>query len=592
MSPALQDAPPSAPSGASLADLVSQGRQQGLSNADMRQYLTQSPQYQQGISQGLSPDEIWNYLNLQDQEQTGLRVGPLDLGREADLFSNALVNGALDTLGLPGSVEQLARQLPPVNAAAGQVNSFLGQPAGEHLFLTPQDLKAPLEQAGLLNPSNLTPQSFGENKLNVIGEGAGGALLGNPRLIVAGIGGALGADTATEYLGSPLGPIVGGLVGGTAPDTAEGTIRYLLNAIRNPAAMGEDVKSALQGLKSNQKGAIADLQSAAQERAEKVASALGAPTDYESAGNALQAETRQWLNGYPDGAKPADAPADWRPAQWAPNSLPAQLESAFAPLKAAIGNSPETDMIQTMFAQDPTKLRAALASADPNGSQGLVKLFDAGMAKAAPLMDLAQTTAKRIVSSPLDPDAETIDPAKLARGVFTQPAPLSSQFIGRAAQIAPESMQNLAATFLNPAENEPGGLAKWIRLPKPVQEAIVPDAAHRAELNAAATQHIAAPIAVKQRIASLQNSAKIIDMLSGSNALNLWAGESLGRDTIGAALNSLGVPGGEGIGATLGLAAPITMGILRRGLHPEDVLSPGKIGGVLGGLAQGQQSGE
>lgn len=200
-----------------------------ITNGDIRDYLAKSPQMTQllnqqytddaGAKQSFTPNDVWDALNLQDQFSTPLKIGPLDVGREAVLAGNAFNQGLGATLSLPGRAEQALRGAFPDQAKALDNALGGGDSADTTFFPTPADISGVMKNAGLGPNSALTPQNFGEDQLKAGAQGAGSAaplvpFLG-PAALTSGATGGLGANLAAEALPDvPLAPVVGGLAGG------------------------------------------------------------------------------------------------------------------------------------------------------------------------------------------------------------------------------------------------------------------------------------------------------------------------------------------------------------------------------------------
>lgn len=568
---------------ASLQDQIIEARKQGYSNSDLRQYLTQSPQYQQAIGAGYSPDEVWNELGLQDQLATPLQIptpmGNIDLGREGLLFGSSALQGAASLLGTPGNLEQLAQQIPYVGPALQSLESHVPQATGstaQTIFPTSQDM---MNFFGPLDTSPaLVPQGFAENKLAALGQGVGaGALMaamGAPPVpaLTSSIGGSLGANVGAEITpDSVTGPVVGSLLGGFTPGGAQEALEGVINFFRDNEGAAQAAADKASALSQSRQADTAELQRLAQERAAGVAGKIGSSPYYQGAGQAIQEETRQWLTGVPEGGDPNAPPVA--------GSMPDQLNKAFDPLRAAIDASPNAQQLRDAFDSGPTDFLSAMHDADPSGK--MAQLYAQGMAKAQQLTNLAQTTARKVVSSG-DPNApEFIRPEDLAKRIINTTG-RGSTFVSDLRQIAPNGMDELASSFINPQANEPGGIAAWARLPGHVRSALVPDPAMQQELDAAAAAHSAAPGIVNSRAAMASMTAQALRKLAGSATRNPLLGLMAGDEIVGRTLGALGVPGANVIGPAVGLGLPM----IRRGLPGLIKTAPALAMGLGGAQAQ------
>lgn len=564
---------------ASIQDQISAARKEGYSNAEIRQFLGQSPQYQQATGAGYSSEEVWNHLGLNDQLTTGVQLGGVDIGREAALAGSNAAAGAATTLGIPGDLESMARQyIPGVQGLEDAAGRALGDSPGGQFFPTSEELTHSTNQLGATNRPDLAPQNFAEDKLSAISQGVGSALpiaMVAPQaagsIIASGAGGGLGANLGAELTpGSPVGPFLGSIIGGIAPAGAEDVLQSVLHAFSDPAGAAESAAQRAMELKASKADSIGEIQSGAQARAAGISSMLGSAPYYQGAGQAIQQEAREWLTGTSEAHLGG-------PGSWLPGSMPAQLEEAYAPLKSAIAASPERDMLQTMYGKG--NFREALQGADPT----LVPLYDQAVAKSTELTNLAQTTVGKIIKSPLDDTAETILPENMARALITDPTAKGATLLNRVRQIAPNGVDQLASSFLNPMENEPGGVAAWGKLPGNVKEALVPDAAHRAELDSAWAEHAGAPGKVNQKISFAQATASGLRKLAGNpltTPLTMIAGLETGKDVVTPMLHALAVPGADVIGPLAGVGVPLAL----RGVKPAVAMSPSAATGFVGGL--------
>lgn len=332
---------------ANIQDQISAARKAGYSDQEIQQYLQNSPEVQQALKQGYSAQDVWGHLGLAPQAPqasappsgtapSGPKAGPEWL-RVPEILGSGLVTGVANTLGLPGTLTELANRSLP-NAITRPIGSAPGTPP-DRLLPTGPEIMDFLHSVGLPQaPAALGPL---ERYASAGAMGLGSALplvAGGPIALAgelgAGVAGGLGAEAGSEVSGgNPLVTLAGGLLGGYGAGKLAQGVEGLVarQGAKSAAAAAAEAKATAEAAKqqhtelknqqedlnishkeANIAGAqrYADAVTQAKEQAssnisaatapaealtESVAKGLGSATTLQQAGTALQASARNWL---------------------------------------------------------------------------------------------------------------------------------------------------------------------------------------------------------------------------------------------------------------------------------------------------------
>lgn len=314
----------------SIADKIAEARASGYTDLEISQFLLATPQVKEAIAGGYSSAEIFDHLGLKTQSEPGI-------GRTLDLAGQGIIQGMADTVGLPGTLRDMAIHMlsggdPRQEAVNRAQLGVLGA------LPTMDQTTSVTDSLDLTNQTYLQPQDQGERLLAGAAKGFGGSLgLGGPVGMLAGTAGGLAATETNElFPGSQwLGPMVG-LATGLGVGGMAGKIKGMLNAsqIKNSAASARAALDTFLNANTDTtlaKASIAakdsfDAQAAAAQaihqtklgmvdsQIEGLASASGASKTLQEAGQTLQSEAESWVK----------------------KSLPSKLEKIWQPVDAAI----------------------------------------------------------------------------------------------------------------------------------------------------------------------------------------------------------------------------------------------------------------
>lgn len=279
-------------------------RKAGYSDEEIRQYLLSQKGVKEARDAGYTDEDILAHFGFGVEPAPAQWDGPFRL---VDLAGQGIFQGAASTIGLPGTLLDMAKKTWP-----GTPLDALGLPTIEDTTKFTNDL-------GLTGNPELVPQNDLEKYVNAGAEGFGSGLgIGGPLGIATSITSGLGAQVGADLLpDSVVGPIAGGLIGGLGFGGAVGALKKglsakaimkeateaekALQAIKvaqmpaNKAAMVEAATAKLAAAKAALAQARDNIAAGADAHIGNVANSLGKSKTLQEAGTKLQEEARNWL---------------------------------------------------------------------------------------------------------------------------------------------------------------------------------------------------------------------------------------------------------------------------------------------------------